>query len=560
MPKCRQCNVGFEVTDNDRDFYGKIAVPEPTLCPYCRHQRRLAVRNETSLYYRTCDMCRKKLVSIYSPDPAVAGPRYGGGKPFTQVCNECFFSDRWDAKSFGRDYDFSRSFFEQFDELRRKVPRINNGSLNCVNCDYTNFAGDCKNCYLVVAAEKSEDCYYSKLCQYNRNCVDSDYIWRSELCYDCTNVTDCYQCWSGYQLEDCNNCYFSFDLKGCSNCLFCCNLRNQEYRIRNTQVSKEEFHGALNKLNLNTYSGYQKAYSEWRKMIREKAVHKPLNIINCEDCTGDDLKECHNMKECYDMQNSEDCAFCWEGDAKSTYDCNNIYYRPELCYEIVSMLANYNSRFTMYSHYCNDVQYCDLCYYSKNLFGCIGIMRGEYCILNKQYTKVEYEELVPRIIERMKTDGEYGEFFPIAISPFAYNETVAQEYFPITENKALAAGWAWKDKQENAPQNVKVILPSSLSDNINQITDKILSWAIECEETGRLFRIIPQELSYYRKNGIPVPHLHPERRHQIRMQLKNPRRLFERKCAKCGTAIKTSYAPDRPEVVYCEQCYLKEVY
>ena len=60
---------------------------------------------------------------------------------------------------------------------------------------------------------------------------------------------------------------------------------------------------------------------------------------------------------------------------------------------------------------------------------------NSYCILNKQYTKEEYEALVSKIIEQMNTmpyvdkNGvtyKYGEFFPIELSPFGYNETVAQ--------------------------------------------------------------------------------------------------------------------------------------
>jgi CxxC-x17-CxxC domain-containing protein len=59
---------------------------------------------------------------------------------------------------------------------------------------------------------------------------------------------------------------------------------------------------------------------------------------------------------------------------------------------------------------------------------------------------------------------------------------------------------------------------------------------------------------------IPIPHNCFDCRHKARMALRNPRRLWSRTCAKCGTAISTSYSPDRPEIVYCEECYLKEVY
>jgi len=43
------------------------------------------------------------------------------------------------------------------------------------------------------------------------------------------------------------------------------------------------------------------------------------------------------------------------------------------------------------------------------------------------------------------------------------------------------------------------------------------------------------------------------------MALRNPRKLFERKCDKCGMEMITTYAPERLEKVYCEKCYEKEV-
>ena len=36
----------------------------------------------------------------------------------------------------------------------------------------------------------------------------------------------------------------------------------------------------------------------------------------------------------------------------------------------------------------------------------------------------------------MKT-GEWGEFFPSSLSPFGYNETVAQEHFPMSREEVL---------------------------------------------------------------------------------------------------------------------------
>jgi len=71
------------------------------------------------------------------------------------------------------------------------------------------------------------------------------------------------------------------------------------------------------------------------------------------------------------------------------------------------------------------------------MFGCASIRDKQYCILNKQYTREEYEKLVPQIIEKMQADGERGEFLPERISPFGYNETVANEYFPLSKEEAI---------------------------------------------------------------------------------------------------------------------------
>jgi hypothetical protein len=74
--------------------------------------------------------------------------------------------------------------------------------------------------------------------------------------------------------------------------------------------------------------------------------------------------------------------------------------------------------------------------FCSNCFGCISLRNKSYCILNKQYSKEEYEKLVPQIIEKMQADGERGEFFDPSLSSFGYNETVAQEYFPLTRDEA----------------------------------------------------------------------------------------------------------------------------
>jgi hypothetical protein len=160
----------------------------------------------------------------------------------------------------------------------------------------------------------------------------------------------------------------------------------------------------------------------------------------------------------------------------------------------------------------------------------------------------------------MKKGGEWGEFLPVTMSQFAFNETVSNDYFPLTKEEVEKRGWKWLDKIGETPKADKTISASKLPNGINDVPDDILNWAVECEVTKRPFKITKQELRFYRKYNIPIPHYHPDERHLQRLASRNLMKLYSRKCDKCSTEIKTTYSPDRPETVYCEHCYLKEVY
>lgn len=185
---------------------------------------------------------------------------------------------------------------------------------------------------------------------------------------------------------------------------------------------------------------------------------------------------------------------------------------------------------------------------------------AKYCILNKQYSKEEYEILVPKIIEHLQKNGEWGEFFSSEISPHGYNKSSAQMYFPLKREEALAKKLPWDDYEATQPNVTKKIAASEIPDLIKDISDDTLTSAIECEVTNKLFKITPQELKFYRQQNIPLPRRHPDQRHLDRFLQRNPRKFWARTCGKCKKNIQTTYAPERPEIVYCEECYIKELY
>lgn len=83
-----------------------------------------------------------------------------------------------------------------------------------------------------------------------------------------------------------------------------------------------------------------------------------------------------------------------------------------------------------------------------------------------------------------------------------------------------------------------------------------------CKNCQKNFKIVKQKLDYYRKHVIPVPQECPDCRYSARIKLRSPRRLWHRQCMNegCNNEFETTYSPDRPEKVYCEECYHKEIY
>ncbi|MBI4407564.1 MAG: hypothetical protein HY565_03640, partial [Candidatus Kerfeldbacteria bacterium] len=209
----------------------------------------------------------------------------------------------------------------------------------------------------------------------------------------------------------------------------------------------------------------------------------------------------------------------------------------------------------------------------RDCFGCIGLSNAQYCILNKQYTKAEYEQLLPKIKAQMMeqpyhdTAGRtytFGEFFPIELSPFAYNETVVQEHFPLTQVQIEQNGWRYKTETKTDKQYTTTAgqLPDHIQDAPETITKEVIQCAHagDCQEQCTVvFKILPSEYAYLKQRSIALPRLCPNCRHFARLAKENPFHLWKRSCAQCSKPLLCSFAPDRPETIYCEECYQAEV-
>jgi len=587
---CKQCGSTFEITQDDLAFYDKVSpvfngkkelIPPPSLCPDCRLQHRFAWRNERHLFRRPCMLCGKSILANYHTN--AVPPVY---------CLDCWWGDQWDALTSGVPLHQPQDFWSQFGMLSGSTPRPALQVLNGQNADFTNFSRDAKDCYLCFSTVHCERCLYVTHTDESRDCMDGEGDEECELCYECSNCINCYHLTHSVRCENCSDASFLYDCKSCQHCYMSANLRDRQYIFRGQQLSPDEYERQLAAEHLETVTGLNRSWHQFENVLH-KALHHSL-ITQSENCSGDILKNCKNCRECFDCFSGEDSIRCYRSPPtfRDCCECYGVYGGSELSMEISNGKNVIRTFAAIQCQNIEECQYCIHCYSSHHLFGCIGMRNKEYCILNKQYTKEKYEMLVPEIIEHMRKTplrssllrpafaeasagkqgyegqagvtegqaGEWGAFFPIELSPFAFNETIAQEYFPITEQEAEKRGWQWREEKDEIPKVSKVIPASALPDSIDDIPDDILNWAIECETTKRPFKIIKQELEFYRKMKLPIPHFHPDERHRRRMALRNPRRLWTRPCMKCGKQMETTYAPERPETVYCEECYLKEVY
>ncbi|MDO8664378.1 MAG: hypothetical protein Q7K44_02405 [Candidatus Liptonbacteria bacterium] len=588
---CQNCKTSFTIDAQDFDFYAKIKVPTPTFCPQCRWQRRLMFRNERSLYFVSCGLCKKRTVSIYSPD-----------SPFQIYDYNCWVSDDWDRLSYGKEYDFSRPFFEQFKELSEKVPHYSTMVLDSNGCETCALAWRSKNCYLSLV-NTSEDCFYVhgfKL----RNSIDIYWGLNLDFSYECVDCSESNRIFFSQYADECSFSSFLYDCRNVQNCFGCVGLRNKSYYIFNKPYSKEDYAKKLKEkeYDLGSYKTLLKVKEEFEraKMLYPKRF---AHILRSQNVTGNNIRDAKNCKFCFDteqgVENGKYLAIAGI-NLKDAYDCYDVGTNSQLIYEGVDVgLDSSNVLFSSMFWIGIDSQYSKDCNNCSNIFGCTGLRSKKYCILNKQYTKEEYEELAPRIIEHMSeipyTDKmgnvyKYGEFFPPDVSEFAYNETINQEFFPLSEDEAKSKSYRWKTQEQRNYSITKKA--DELSDHIKDVDDSILKEVIGClhwtppaggcnEQCTQAFNIQPGELEFYKRMNIPLPRLCPNCRHYQLIKLRTPYKLWHRRCQcaeiksengiyknkashshgdnPCLNEFETSYAPEKPEMVYCEACYLSEV-
>lgn len=577
VKNCQNCKAQFTIDPEDFAFYQNISVPPPTWCPQCRMIRRMTWASDSvTLYPRTCQAPghSERILAVY-PETSK-----------TPVYDHAFYAgDGWDPMIYARDYDFNRSFFEQFKNLVDAVPARNAELVNTTNCEYSLGVTDSKNCYLSSGTFASENISYGRTALFCKDCVDLSRCVFDEQVYNSFSVDKSFETTYSVYGEELVNCDFMYDCRSCADCLGCVGLRSKRYCIFNTQYSKEDYKKERANYDLGSYAIRKDIAKRFEELVL-KHPRKYAVIRNAPNCTGDNIINAKNCKYVFQgVHDVENCKYSLVLGrvAKECHDVSGAGLKSALLYEVVSSFASHSVFFSYRIRDSHDVYYSRECFNCEYLFGCAGLKNKKYCILNKQYSKADYEIILPRVIEQMRampyTDSKgrvysFGEFFPPEHSTFPYNSCWANDFFPFSKDEALEAGFLWYDRP--ARKNTITLDAVELPDHIKDVPDTITSQTIGCSHVETCshnctegFKIIPSELQFYRKLNIALPRECPTCRYRESLKYLTPYKLWHRQCmcAKghfhddkpCLNEFETAYAPERPELIYCEACYNAEI-
>ncbi|OGY84226.1 MAG: hypothetical protein A3F54_03390 [Candidatus Kerfeldbacteria bacterium RIFCSPHIGHO2_12_FULL_48_17] len=556
MLSCKQCAQTFTIAPQDQKILDTFDAPAPKLCRECNLKQRLAFRNERNLFRRTCEKCHKSILALYSK--ASTAHVY---------CRECWYNDTWDTTQYGRDYDPARPFFDQMKELTRAVPVFNLWQIGQnENCDYTNAAMNCKDCYFLFSALEDVGCVYCEQMGYSKDCSNCLHVDYGELMYDCVTVNTGYKCAGLLDSDKCTECYLGRDLTDCQNCFGCVNLKHKQYYWYNEPLEKTEYERRLAEAlaTRESWAAHQQKFTQHAAKYPRRFARKK----NTEG-TGYELTNSSDIRQCIIVWESQNCGESMDVfNSKDVYRCNHMGWL-ENTYQVATSVNVTYSLGVFGSEYAAFLNYCYLCFNSENLFGCSGLRKKKFCILNKQYSEEAYKKLRAKIISDMKARGEWGQFFPTQLSLLPYNETMAQRYFPLTKEEARKQGFMWNDETAGL-RNKETLPPDKVPNKIPATPDTITKEILRCTSCDNNYRILTQELKILRALHIAVPlecqdcshknrlkhYLNPFlRQHQCDCTKRHPQHAATDRCPNTFETIWSH----QPEPIFCKTCFEAEL-
>ncbi len=513
MPITKTCRISwkeFTISDFEIELLDKLSpiiwgekfpIPHPTLCPEERLRRRSQYSNYFFLHKRKSDLSWQEIISTFSSE---------------SDCTVWSQSEWWNSQGdffkYWRDIDWGKSFGEQCAEFMKDVPQfcLDNEYTALENSEYVNGNWMSKNCYLVSNGHNNENCLYAFYIFNNVNILNCNYIRFSENCSHSCHIWKCYNVHFGFNLNECRDSWYSFSCEWSQNIIWCVGLKNEKYSILNTPCSESEFAQVMGKLKKDHI--FKKDF-EWKvkDLIERIGIEKSI-LTGSVHSSGDFCYDSKNALECFASGDLEDSAHIRDAFLiKDSMDISAWWDNASLSYDCMAVGRNIqNYYWSKWSYHGGLYNFYTLnCISCSYVFACSWLKNQSYCIFNKKYSKEDWEENVKKLIRKMQENGEWGEFLDSKQSWYPYDASYAMTLFPLTEVEVLARGLKWSGYELKPEGITKTIPAEKLPNNITEIPDDVLNWALVCVKTGKPYKIQPLELDMHRRFGISLPKTHP---------------------------------------------------
>ncbi len=447
--------------------------------------------------------------------------------PLVYYKNELWFSrypdtsrvqikkDNWENTENIKDYLSDKWFFNDFQKLFLETPLDNIIQIGKnENTRYADMIINSKNVYLSswIARDNENILYSFRVREFCKNVFNS--IWvvsNSNNVYSCVWISNSFNIFYSSSINNSNNIYFSSNLTWCTECILCNDLENSSYYIENKKYSKKDYlvkKEEILKDKKNYLKLYKKVDKNWKKYNTENVTW--TNITESENIeNGNFIFNCKNWRNIMygwsnnDGQNWYDSMIIWKW-IKDIYGVNMCWANSSNIYNSLTIGWSHNIMYSMFLETCS---YCIWCIWLKN---------KSYCILNKQYTKKEWEILADKIFTKMENDWILWDFFPWEINPFYFNDTIAGILWNFSKETAEKKWYIWRNKEikTDIPEWSDIITITDLNDyqwyneNWNwEINPEILKKVI-VDEKGDYYRIVQIEYDFLMKHSLPLPEIH----------------------------------------------------
>ena len=382
------------------------------------------------------------------------------------------------------------------------------------NVAYADIILNAKNVYLSIAVVgDSENVLYSRSVKHNCHNVISSIMVRngSENIFESSAIVNSSAIFYSHTIQDSHAIWFCQDMIGCQECILCSRLQNTSYCIRNKQYSPQEYIIEKNSIlqNKSRFDDYaneldfvkSNQWSEW--------------------CTGQNILNSRNVSHGYYSNNvfvAHNVILFWS-TSTSEYIYDAITGWSPLGTHIYGWVSNSGEHIYCGSH-CED---CAYVYYSYDIencsfcLWCIGLKNKSYYILNKQYTKEEWYAKVDEIFLQMERGWQLWGFFPATMNPFYFNDTAAYLIDNSFTKEEVTKLWYLRRDEPikvDIPEWAVIVKSSelwqfeSVNEQWNWKLDETVCKRVIIDENGDAYRIIPMELEFLQKHGLPLPRKH----------------------------------------------------